>query len=365
MESASNELARQIHEEIRLRGPICFARFMELALYAPGLGYYERRREIGRGGDFFTSVSVGPLFGQLLAFQFAQWMDADGPADNLRFIEAGPHNGMLAADILGWTSRHRPDLFARLEYLLLDASPERRAWQEETLRSWLPKVKWAPDIASLGEHETTGIIFCNEFLDALPVHRLAWSAARQRWQEARVAVQGAAFAWEWHSPAAELTGLLPQPVAELARVLPDGYMVEVCPAATAWWRAAASSLRRGKLLAIDYGLTSGEQFQPGRAQGTLRAFARRHASADLLRQPGEQDLTAHVNFSALMEAGRTAGLRTEGLARQSKFLTEIFARTRVAPDSFAPWDEKKTRQFQTLAHPEHLGDKFQVLIQAR
>jgi SAM-dependent MidA family methyltransferase len=365
MECTSNALTRQIQEEIRRRGPISFARFMELALYAPGLGYYERGRDIGRGGDFFTSVSVGPLFGQLLAFQFAQWMDADCPAGGIQFIEAGPHNGMLAADILAWTSRQRPDLFARLEYCLLDASPVRRAWQEETLRSWLPKVRWAPGMEVWGGRQVSGIIFSNEFLDALPVHRLAWSAATRQWQEGRVTVEGAAFAWAWGPPAAEWTGRLPQVPVELAAVLPDGFTVEICPAAAAWWRDAASSLRRGKLLTVDYGLTDGEWFQPGRAQGTLRAFTRHHASADLLSQPGEQDLTAHVNFSALMEAGRAAGLRTEGLAPQSKFLTEILARTRLAPESFEPWSEKSTRQFQTLAHPEHLGHKFQVLVQAR
>jgi len=360
-----NVLARQMREEIHTHGPISFARFMELALYAPGLGYYERRREIGRGGDFFTSVSVGPLFGRLLAFQFAQWMDADGPAAVIQFIEAGPHDGALAADILDWTSRHRPDLFERLEYCLLEASPMRRAWQEETLRSRLPKVRWAPDIESCGRRAITGIIFANEFLDALPVHPLAWSAARQQWQEGCVTVRGEDFAWEWHSPAAELADYLPQIPAALAGVLPDGFVVEVCPAAVVWWRAAAASLRQGKLLTMDYGLMAEEWFQPQRAQGTLRAFNRHHASADLLSRPGEVDLTAHVNFSALVEAGHAAGLRTAGLERQSKFLTEIFARTRLAAASFEPWDEKQTRQFQTLAHPEHLGDKFQVLIQTR
>jgi SAM-dependent MidA family methyltransferase len=365
MESSLNELARQIQEEIRLRGPIPFARFMELALYAPGLGYYERRRNIGRGGDFFTSVSVGPLFGQLLAFQFAQWMDADCPDGKVQFIEAGPHNGVLAADILAWTSQHRPDLFARLEYGLLETSPARRAWQEETLRSMLPKVKWAPDFQTLSHCQLNGVIFSNEFLDALPVHRLAWSAVRQQWLEGCVAAKGGALAWEWRPPAAELTEHLPQVPIDLGGVLPDGFKLEICPAAVAWWRAAASSLIRGKLLTLDYGLQAGERFQPGLAQGTLRAFRRHHLSADLLSQPGEQDLTAHVDFSTLMQAGGAAGLRTEGLTRQSRFLTEILARTRLAAESFEPWDEKRTRQFQTLAHPEHLGDKFQVLIQSR
>ncbi|HEY3861739.1 MAG TPA: SAM-dependent methyltransferase [Verrucomicrobiae bacterium] len=356
-EEASGGLAERMRKEIRRRGPMPFARFMELALYAPGLGYYERRRAIGRGGDFFTSVSVGPLFGQLLAFQFAQWVDADCPGGAVQFIEAGPHDGVLASDILAWMERHRPDLFARLEYWLLETSPMRRAWQEETLRLWLPKVKWAPDVQSLS---VNGIIFCNEFLDALPVHRLAWSTGK--WQEACVTVLDGAFAWEWR-PATE--ALWPRIPAELAAALPDGFMVEVCPASTAWWMAAARSLWRGKLVAIDYGYSSGEQFQPSRAQGTLRAFRRHHASADLLSEPGEQDLTAHVDFSTLIEAGESAGLRTEGLARQSKFLTEILARARLAADSFGPWDEKQTRQFQTLAHPEHLGHSFQALTQSR
>jgi len=360
-----NELAHQMQNEIRRHGPISFARFMELALYAPGLGYYESRREIGRGGDFFTSVSVGPLFGQLLAFQFAQWMDADCPAGGIQFIEAGPHNGMLAADILEWLSRHRPDLFERLEYFLLDPSPVRRVWQEETLHSWLPKVRWAHDIESWGGRQITGIIFSNEFLDALPVHRLAWSAARQQWLEGCVTVQGVDFAWVWQNPTAELANHLPRVPHALAGVLPDGFMVEVCPPAIAWWRGAASRLRRGKLLTIDYGLLTGEWFQPERAQGTLRAFTRHHPGVDVLGRPGEQDLTAHVNFSALMEAGQAAGLQTAELVRQSKFLTEIFARTRQAPASLAPWDEKRARQFQTLAHPEHLGHKFQVLVQTR
>jgi SAM-dependent MidA family methyltransferase len=365
MERTLNELTRQIQEEIRLRGPISFACFMELALYAPGLGYYERRREIGRRGDFFTSVSVGPLFGQLLAFQFVQWMDTDCPVGGIQYIEAGPHNGRLAVDILAWTSHYRPDLFARLEYCLLDASPARRAWQEETLRLWSPKVRWESGIEAWGGKQISGIIFSNEFLDALPVHRLVWNAARRQWQEACVTAEDETFGWTLNRLSAELTGRLPLVPEELAEVLPDGFTLEVCPAAARWWREAATRLRRGKLLTLDYGLTDGQWFQPGRAHGTLRAFTRHHASADLLSRPGEQDLTAHVNFSALMEAGQMAGLRTGGLTPQSKFLTEILSRTRLAPESFEPWNENRTRQFQTLSHPEHLGHKFQVLVQAR
>jgi SAM-dependent MidA family methyltransferase len=226
-------------------------------------------------------------------------------------------------------------------------------------------VKWAPDVPSLGKGQVSGLIFSNEFLDALPTHRLVWSAARQDWQEACVGMAGEALMWELRGVPAELAGSVPQVPAELAKVLPDGFKIEICPAAAAWWQAAASSLRRGKLLTLDYGLTSEQRFEPRFAQGTLRAFARHHAAADLLHQPGGQDLTAHVNFSDLTEAGRAAGLRTERLTRQGLFLTEIMVRARQTGKSLEPWDSIKTRQFQTLTHPEHLGHKFQVLVQAR
>jgi SAM-dependent MidA family methyltransferase len=226
-------------------------------------------------------------------------------------------------------------------------------------------VTWAPDLKSIGERPVTGIIFSNEFLDALPVHRLAWNATRQQWLEGYVAVESGAFSWLWLPPAAEWTEHLPEVSPNLAKVLPDRFTIEICPAAINWWRAAASILGRGKLLTMDYGFKAEEWLQPERAQGTLRAFRRHHLGADLFMQPGEQDLTAHVNFSALMEAGLAAGLRTESLARQSKFLTEILVSARAAPASFEPWDEKRTRQFHTLTHPEHLGHKFQVLVQSR
>ena len=120
---------RVIREEIARHGPVSFARFMELALYAPGCGYYERPREIGRRGDFFTSVSVGPVFGGLLAFQFAQWLEKIAPPARRQLVEAGAHDGQLALDVLRWLRERRPDIFAALEYWVIEPSPVRRAWR--------------------------------------------------------------------------------------------------------------------------------------------------------------------------------------------------------------------------------------------
>ena len=215
-----NSLALQIQDEIRRDGPVSFARFMELALYAPGLGYYERQREIGRRGDFFTSVSVGPLLGELLGFQFAQWLGRDAPFDRLQIVEAGAHEGALAADILGWLRRRRPDLLARLEYCLVEPSPARRSWQEQTLRDWLACIKWVSNISEAASERASRIIFCNEFLDAMPVHRLAWNAAGKRWEECRVACENGVFVWQPAAPPPELAECLPEIGPELAAVLP-------------------------------------------------------------------------------------------------------------------------------------------------
>jgi SAM-dependent MidA family methyltransferase len=135
--------------------------------------------------------------------------------------------------------------------------------------------------------------------------------------------------------------------------------------AAEWWSAAAKALRRGKLLTFDYGAAANGWLRPERAQGTLRAFAHHIVVADVLANPGGQDLTADVNFSALEEAGSASGLRTEGRCRQAQFLTRIMAQSQSEPEAFGGWNQKNVRQFQTLTHPEHLGARFQVLVQSR
>jgi SAM-dependent MidA family methyltransferase len=156
---------------------------------------------------------------------------------------------------------------------------------------------------------------------------------------------------------------------ELLAVLPNGYLIEISEPAENWWRAAAEILDCGKLLTFDYGYTADEQFSPARAHGTLRGYFRQHHADDLLAKPGEQDLTAHVNFSALQKAGEDAGLKTEFFGAQSKFLTQILEKTfaKKIPLEKISGDltPAQIRQFQTLTHPEHLGRAFKVLVQAR
>ncbi len=359
---SGHPVAERIRREIAAGGPMSFARFMELALYAPGLGYYEQTRPVtGPAGDYFTSVNVGPLFGQLLAFEFAEWA---GPSSgSVQVVEAGAHDGRLAADILSWLRRQRPELFTVLEYWILEPSERRRGWQQERLAAFAPRVRWAPAPMAV-PRQGFRIMFGNELLDAMPVHRLGWDATARSWFEWGVTWDGQRFAWARLSPKSHLQpapGLLSP---ELLAVLPDGFTLEVGEAAQRWWRQAAAALGEGKLMAVDYGLAAEELLSPHRPAGTLRAFRRHQASADLLADPGEQDLTAHVDFTAIRQAGEAAGLRTERLVSQGQFLTEVAARAWANPASFGQWSAESTRQFQTLTHPEHLGRAFQVLIQA-
>lgn len=333
---------------------------MELALYAPGVGYYERQREIGKRGDFFTSVSTGSLFGELLAFQFGQWFDHEDARDSLQIIEAGAHDGRLAADILGWLQRRRPDLFCRIEYVVVEPSAVHRAWQEQTLRHFASNIKWTHDVASIQGREATRIIFANELLDAMPVHRFAWDATGQCWNECLVTFKDSTFAWI-HQPSEAPPGTIP----ELAGHLPDGYIFEHSPAAAAWWKSAAAAVHQGILLTLDYGMSIEELFRPERRDGTLRTYSRHHPGGGLLEHPGECDITGHVNFTAIEDAGLAAGLATKQFVMQEKFLTGILAQTEANPPLFDPWTPSRIRQFQTLANPAHLGSTFRVLVQSR
>lgn len=357
-----------IRAEILRQGEISFARFMEWALYCPETGFYESEKDtVGRSGEFITSVSVGSLFGELLAFQFAEWLEELAIADSkLQIVEAGAHDGKLAADILNWLQLHRPNLFFRMEYLILEPAMRRQNWQRETLKTF-PNVRWLQRMDAGSQRIFNGIIFGNELLDAFPVRRFGWDRRQRVWFEWGVALEGEHFCWTKMSktPFDLASSILNLP-SSLLEVLPDGYILEASPAAEAWWRDAAATLARGKLVAIDYGFSDNEQVSPARQNGTLRAYSRHRVSDDLLARPGEQDLTAHVNFPAIRRAGETDGLVTENFCTQPQFLTRIFSRAvGDKGDAFAALDAKKVRQFQNLTHPEHLGRAFKVLVQRR
>jgi len=348
---------------------------MELALYCPDCGYYEKEEDIiGKHGDFYTSVSVGSLFGELLAFQFAAWLESElggeGPPARVIFAEAGAHDGRLAGDVLSWMRDWRREIYDRLEYVIVEPSPRRREWQQHNLADFRGVVRWVPEISVLKTdlYSSPAIIFSNELLDAIPVRRVAWDAKARQWFEWGVALQADRFVWSrMNDIEADVLRFAFQGIdlGKLQEILPDGFTTELNPAAETLWREAAATLKTGKLLTIDYGLSAEEFFIPERKEGTLRAYHDHHLTSDLLAIPGQQDITAHVNFSAIQNAGARAGLRTEELISQAEFLTKILASTSRQAGRFGDWNPSRTRQFQTLTHPEHLGRPFRVLVQSR
>ncbi len=357
------ELTEIIKAEIAAQGAIPFSRFMELALYCPEYGYYEQKSgTVGRSGDFYTSVSVGSLFGTLLAFQFARWLERL-PGDPVYLVEAGAHDGKLAGDVLNWLVAHQPELMSRLTYVIIEPSARRRAWQAETLQRFDTSVAWVRDASEL-PNDLRGVIFSNELLDAFPVRRLGWNQQTQQWFEWGVVWSANAFHWTKLSGTVTLPEWFQVP-PELQCVLPADHTLELNSAAEQWWRSAAQALRRGWLLTLDYGLDAEDFLSSHRPNGTVRAYHQHRAVPDVLGLPGAQDLTAHVNFSRLQREGEGLGLVTEFYGLQGRFLSNLAKQLMQDHRLATTWSARWSRELQTLIHPEHLGRSFRVLLQSR
>jgi len=346
-----NELTQLIHREIRRNGVISFEHFMELALYEPGLGYYETQHGVGKEGDYFTSVSVGTLFGELLAFQFSEWLE--GIDGSIQLIEAGAYNGQLSCDILNTLKQWHPVIYKKVSVIIVEPSKQHQQWQAEALAEHEGKVEWHREIPK----QIRGIFFCNELLDAFPVQRLGWDADGETWFEWGVGSRGDHFAWQRMENLPVRFGF--------EEVLPNGYVTVESPRGEVFWARVSGALSEGRIMAFDYGLESDAFFVPPRENGTLRAYYHHQIADDLLARVGEQDLTASVNFSNIRKAGKSAGLESEPMLAQEQFLVGVFEQTLKQPDRFPEWTAKRRRQFQTLIHPEHLGRQFKVLQQVK
>jgi SAM-dependent MidA family methyltransferase len=344
----STLLSAIIRSEIASRGPLPFRDFMEFALYHPVHGYYSgNRAQTGRQGDFFTNVSVGALFGKLVAREFAEIWRRLGRPEEFTMVEQGAHDGQFAADALGELQTFDPACFRAARYLIVEPLEARRALQRERLGA-LP-VRWHASLDDLAPF--TGIHFSNELLDAFPVHVMRWTG--REWCERCVAANGDAFAWTdrpLSSPdLAAACGKIPQP-------LPEGYTTEVNLAAPAWVRTVAPKLQRGALLIVDYGFPREEYFAPERVEGTLSAYAQHQREPDPLGCPGEIDLTAHVEFTSVIEAAETDGLRVTEFTDQHHWMVRLGA-SYFAEGAHA----NERRAFMTLMHPQFMGRAFKML----
>lgn len=346
-----------IRQTIRCRGPVTFDWFMEQALYHPALGYYSSGRcAIGRHGDYFTNISVGPLFGRLLAAQFVEMWESLGRPEDFVIVEQGAHHGDFARDVLRAVSERAPDFFSTLRYWIVEPFPILRERQEEALRDFHAKVAWKK---SLGRLEPfCGVHFSNEFLDALPVRLISLIAAG--WQERCVAESGDEFRFVMAPITdAELRGQLEAIPHDLSKP----YETEVNLAALKWLETLGQKLTRGYVLAVDYGYSREEFYAPERSSGTLQCYARHRIVPSPLVEIGQTDITAHVDWTSLVERAAARGLSLAGFTDQHHFITGVAAT--LMPEQFDAADAATRRALQTLLHPELLGTTFQFLALAR
>jgi SAM-dependent MidA family methyltransferase len=346
--------------EIRERGPIPFSRYMELCLYHTEFGYYSRNAEqFGKAGDFFTSSDVHAVFGRLLTRQFEEMWRVLGCSEQIEILELGPGRGLLAQDVLDWSQKKFPEFFRALRYLLVERSPALCKRLEATLGVHFATGKaMLVDELSSWRSGLPVIVFANEFFDALPVEILS--------------AQGALGIGERDERLAE--NWVPASPAELEfmdrySVRPDpGERIEVPLAAQRAMTDIASLVQRGFVLAIDYGYTQQEQLA-GRHRGTLAAFRQHSETSNPYEAPGEQDLTAHVNFTALADAAAQQGMTVERVVSQSQFLLGIGEKTQFS-DAFEecrlPQERAKVGlQLKHLITPEGMGETFHVLLASK
>jgi SAM-dependent MidA family methyltransferase len=314
------ELVQFIRSEIRKRGPQPFAWFMEQALYHPQHGYYSSDRAvIGRAGDYFTNVSVGRVFGQLLAQQFGEiWWRMDKP-DNFTVVEQGAHHAEFAHDVLEFSQRELPDFFSAIRYELVEPFPKLQDRQTAALSDFAARVRWRTSLNELDSF--VGIHFSNELLDALPIN---------------------------------LRGKLVGIDGERLRLIdsPDNQVTN--QSQLDWIAMVAARLRRGVVLVIDFGFPETEFRQ------AIQVRTKHRLLDSPFEQIGEADITAHVNWTEIAAAAERNGLTIAGFTDQHHFLTGIVS---SFPEVAA--DEKSKRELQTLLHPEMLGRSFQVLCLAK
>lgn len=327
-----------------------FSRFMEIALYSEPAGYYAGGgQRVGKDGDFYTSVSTGPLFGSLLAGQFLEMYHALGSPRDFTIVEQGANDGRLAADVLSALEGTELD---GVRMVLVEPFKPLRERQAQTLRGH--RVEWVLSASALGVF--TGVHFSNELFDALPFEILRSSG--EGWHAMRVVEGNGGFVFE-PSPDIFVDDRLP--------LRPAGFLTETRPSQNPLLRAVSEKLLSGFLLAIDYGMSRRELLAPHRPEGTFACYSKHCRDSNPLDSPGSKDITAHVDFSALARCAVAHGFELRGFADQHHFLVGASAGLLSRLEGALPGsiEAKLLRSLKTLMHPESMGAQFKALLLAR
>jgi SAM-dependent MidA family methyltransferase len=362
--TAEVELAAALRAQIQQAGgALSFELFMETVLYHPRWGYYSANaRRAGRKGDFFTSVSVGPLFGAVLARQFFQMWEIMGTPSPFLLIEQGAMDGQLLTDVFEEMKRSFPEFYQAARGRIIEPFSTCREAQQKTVEAsgLKNKIEWAP--SAVAAQPVEGIYFSNELVDSFPVRLVVFRGGQ--WLEKCVRWGGDSFAW------------VEQPITDQTlngaietRKIPqmEGYTTEINLRSSEWIEQTAQVLKRGFVLTIDYGCERQEYYHPSRAQGTLQCYRAHKKNDNPLDSVGCQDITCHVDFTGLIEAGQTAGLDFLGLVDQNRFCvgvaSEAFENNQTLNAVFGPGASQAA--WQTLTNPAMMGARFQCLIQSK
>jgi len=348
-------LRELIADRIRTNGPISFAEFMDISLYHPELGYYARAaQKTGRAGDFFTSVDVGPIFGALLAKQFSEMFRlvsprAESPEPRaFDLVEAGAGSGRLARDILDSVKTRDPEFYAAIRLSLVEASPAARAAQAHTLG---PHADSLAHSGSALPAEVRGVVYANELLDALPTHAVVMTGSGLR--EVFIDLVADRFVERFEELS---TPRIAEYLARAGAEMRVGWRAEVNLGAEDWTKGAAESLRRGFIVLIDYGHDERELYSASHSAGTLTSYKQHSQLADFLQEPGETDITAHVDLSAVTRAAERAGL--DVLAR----LDQTYFMLGLGMTDLEGLSLQQRLAMKTLLLPGGLGSTHKVLI---
>ncbi len=367
-QALSQRLCTAIQHEIARNGPIPFAQYMDMALYAPGLGYYAAgQRKFGPDGDFVTAPEISSLFSHCLARQCAEILAVTHGG----ILELGAGSGRMAMDVLTALSR----MGLTPEYWILEPSAELQQRQQHTLaqaqaNGSLPHahVRWLDRLPPAGSFN--GVMLANEVLDAMPVHRFCWAA--QQWQEWRVDWSAEALRWTLATPSAALAAACAE-LATQTEAWRDGYSSEICLALPSWFADLWQCSDQAVMLLLDYGFPRHEYYHPQREQGTLMCHYRHHAHGDPFFWPGVQDITCHVDFSHAAQSAQQAGWEVLGYTRQADFLLALGLLEQLAAEHPAvPTQEQPDAAYwravsgvKTLLLPEEMGELFKVLALAK
>jgi SAM-dependent MidA family methyltransferase len=377
LELGHPKLVDKLVARIKREGPLSFADFMEAALYDPDFGYYMTPgSRIGCEGDYYTSLDVHPIFAESLGRQIAQAADLivrEGDGD-FTIIEMGAGKGLLARHLLNAYRRDNPAFLSRVRYMLIERSPAMIAAQRQHLRPLLDagaNIRWAPDLSVFPAGSVTGVILSNELVDAFPVHRVVMRPLGLReiyvgWDE--VGMGGAPLAGppsttigrfiEIEAPPASFA--LEHHLKRLGVALEIGQRADVNLQALEWMRQVGAILRRGLVLTIDYGHAATDLYAPSRKTGTLLCYHHHTVSDSPYRRVGQQDLTAHVDFTSLALAGQEVGLTVTGFTNQLHFLMGLGIESAFAGvDPESP----ESAAMRALLRPDGMGTTYKVLIQ--